>query len=108
MYIYTHMCAQSLGHVQLFVTSWTVDYEAFLSIEFFRQEYWSGLPLSTLGDLLDSGIESVSPASPALARGFFTTEPPEVPIYMCISFLNLFIYISIGGYLVFLCPGYCK
>ena len=38
-----------------------------------RQEYWSGLPFPSLGDPLDPGIES---ASPELAGGFFTTEPP--------------------------------
>ena len=41
-----------------------------------QQEYWSGWPVPSLGDLLDSGIE---PAPPALAGGFFTTEPPEKP-----------------------------
>ena len=39
-----------------------------------RQEYWSGLPFSSPGDLPDPGIE---PASPALVGGLFTTEPPE-------------------------------
>ena len=38
-----------------------------------RQEYWSGLPFPSPGDLPDPGIE---PMSPALAGGFFTTEPP--------------------------------
>jgi len=47
-----------------------------LSMEFSRQEYWSRLPFSPSGDLLDPGIE---PVSPALAGGFFTTEPPENP-----------------------------
>ena len=42
-----------------------------------RQEYWSGLPFPSLGDLPDSGIK---PASPALAGGFFTTEPPVVSV----------------------------
>ena len=42
-----------------------------------RQEYWSGLPFPTPVDLPDSGIEPRSPASPALAGAFFTTEPPE-------------------------------
>ena len=42
-------------------------------MEFSRQEFWSGLPLPSSGDLPDPGIE---PASPALAGGFFTTEPP--------------------------------
>ena len=43
-----------------------------------RQEYWSGLPFPTPGDLPDLGIESVSLVSPSLAR-FFTTEPPGKP-----------------------------
>ena len=41
-----------------------------------RQEYWSGLPFPTLGDLPSPGIEPESLMSPALAGGFFTTEPP--------------------------------
>ena len=41
-----------------------------------RQEYWSGLPFPSPGDLPDPGIEPTSLASPALAGGFFTTEPP--------------------------------
>ena len=41
-----------------------------------RQKYWSGLLLPTPGDFLDPGIE---PESPALASGFFTTEPPGKP-----------------------------
>ena len=42
------VCAQSYSHVQLFATPWTVAHQAPLSIEFFRQEYWSGLPFPTL------------------------------------------------------------
>ena len=44
-----------------------------LSMEFSRQEYWSGLPFPSPADLLNSGIEPVSLASPALAGRFFTT-----------------------------------
>ena len=44
---------------------------------FARQEYWSGLPLPTPGDLPDPGIEL---ASPILARGFFTTVAPGKPM----------------------------
>ena len=47
-----------------------------LSMGFSRQEYWSGLPMPSPGDLPDLGIE---PASPALAGGFFTSEPPGKP-----------------------------
>ena len=47
-----------------------------LSMGFSRQEYWTGLPFPSPGDLPNSGIKHVSPASPALAGGFFTTERP--------------------------------
>ena len=42
---------------------------------FFRQESWGALPFSTPGNFPNPGIEHMSPASPALAGGFFTTEP---------------------------------
>ena len=48
--------------------------QAPLCMEFSRQEYWSGLPLSSLGDLPDTGIELTSFMSPALAGRFFTTS----------------------------------
>ena len=50
---------------------WPLACQAPLSMEFSRQEYWSGLPLPPPGDLPHSGME---PASPALAGGFFTTS----------------------------------
>ena len=70
------MGAQFLGHVYLFVTSWTVVCQAALSLGFSRQEYWSGLPFPSPGNLPDPGIEPVSPTPPLLAGRFFTTEPP--------------------------------
>ena len=51
--------------------------QASLSVEFFRQGYWSGLPFPTPGDLPDPGIEPKSLELPALAGGFFTTVPPN-------------------------------
>ena len=54
---------------------WTLARQTLLSMEFSRQEYWSGLPFPP-GDLPDPGIEPMSLVSPALAGGFFTTEPP--------------------------------
>ena len=51
---------------------WTVAHLAPLSMEFSRQEYWSGLPFPALGDLPDPGIEPISPVSPAWAGGLFT------------------------------------
>ena len=56
-----------------------------LSIEFSRQEYWSGLSFSTPGHLPDLGIELVSLASPALAGGVFTTVPPGNPIVVILN-----------------------
>ena len=52
-----------------------MDCKAPLSMKFSRQEYWNRLPFPTPGDLPDLGTEPVSPASPALAGGFFTTLP---------------------------------
>ena len=52
---------QSLSHVQLFVTLWTVAHQAPLSMGFSRQEYWNRLPLPSPGDLPDPGIEPKSP-----------------------------------------------
>ena len=71
--------AQSLTCVQLFVTPWTVAHQAPLSVGFPRQEYWSGLPFPSPGDLPNPGIEPRSPASPVLAGRFFTTAPPGKP-----------------------------
>ena len=70
------MCALSLGHAQLFATAWTIAHQAPLSMDVFRQEYWSGLPFPPPRDLPDPGIQ---PASPALAGGFFTIEPLGKP-----------------------------
>ena len=63
---------QSLNHVP--VTPWTVAHQAPWSRGFSRQEYWSGLPFPTPGDLLNTGVKPESLSSPALARGFFTTN----------------------------------
>ena len=57
-----------------FETPWTVACQAPLSMEFPRQEYWSGLPFPPPGNLPDPVVE---PVSPALEGGFFTSEPPE-------------------------------
>ena len=60
----------------LSVTPWTVAYQVLLTIEFSRQEYWSGLPFPPPEDTPDPGIEPASLASSALAGRFFTTGPP--------------------------------
>ena len=68
---------KSLSRVRLFATPWTVAYWAPLSMAFSRQEYWSGLPFSSPGDLPDPGIE---PGSPVLQADTLPSEP-EKKIY---------------------------
>ena len=55
-------------------------------MEFSRQEYWNRLPFPPPGDLADPGTEPASPVLPALAGGFFTTEPPGKPHQVCGAF----------------------
>ena len=74
------MNAQSLGHVQFFVTPWTAAQQVSLSKEFFRQEYWSGLPSPLPGDLSNSEIEPISHVSPTLAGGFLPLRYLESPL----------------------------
>ena len=66
------------------MTPWTVACHAALSMGFPRQEYWSGLPFPSPGDLPDS---EVTPASPALVGGLFTAEPPVKPEHGLINTL---------------------
>ena len=88
---------KSLSRVRLFATPWTVAHQAPPSRGFSRQEYWSGLPFPSPGDLPNPGIE---PRSPALEADALTSEPPgkkvglykEIlkscfpsPILMCIT-----------------------
>ena len=65
----------SYCHVRLFATPWTIATQASLSIGFSRQEYWSGLPFPSPGDLPDPGIKSGSPVLQADAL------PTELWVY---------------------------
>ena len=77
------------------MTPWTVAYQAPQSMEFSRQEYWSGLPFPSPGDFPNPGIE---PGSPALQADALPSEPPGKtslvpagkPIYIYISTLFRF------------------
>ena len=74
VFFYFFHCACVLScfsHVSFFATSWTVAHQATLSMGFFRQDYWSGLPCSDPGDLPNAGTEPGSLMSPALAGGLF-------------------------------------
>ena len=60
------------------MTPWTVAHQAPPSVEFSRQEYWSGFPFPPAGDVPDQEIKPTSPGSPALAGRYFTTVPPTM------------------------------
>ena len=87
-----HIHVHVLSCVLLFVTPWTVARQAPLLMGFSRQEYWSGPPFPSPGDLPNPGIK---PVSPALAGKFFTTEPPEKPKEVYVSFINQHININL-------------
>ena len=70
------MKVKSFSRVRLFATPWTVAYQASPSMRFSRQEYWSGLPVPSPGDLPNPGIE---PRSPALPADALTSEPAGKP-----------------------------
>ena len=69
-----------------FTTPWAVACQAPLSMGFPRQEYWSGLPFPFPGDFPNLGVV---PASPALADGFFTVEPPG-KIYISYPYTHIY------------------
>ena len=75
--LYMKVKVKLLSRVRLFATPKTVAYQAPMSMGFSRQEYWSGLPLPSPGDLPNPGIES---GSPALQADTLTSEPPRKPI----------------------------
>ena len=68
---------KSLSHVQLFATPGTVASQTLPSMGFSRQEYWSGLPFPSPGDIPDPGIK---PVSPALQADSLPSEPPGKPM----------------------------
>jgi len=74
--LYTLSEAKLLSHVRLFATPWTVAYQASQSMECSRQEYWSGLPFPSPGDLPNPGIEL---ESLALQADALPSEPPGKP-----------------------------
>ena len=80
MCVYACVCSRS--HARCFVTSSTVVHQAPPSMEFPRQEYWSGLPFPTPGDLPDPGIK---PTSPALAGRFFNTVTTRCVTASCLK-----------------------
>ena len=101
-------CNPALGHVlscfscvQLFVTLWTVACHVFLSMGFFRQQYWSGLSCPPPGDLPNPGIKPASLCLLHWQAGYLPLMPPEKPTLRYISrensnlrYLNLHVHSS--------------
>ena len=98
-----HVHAQSHSCVQFFATSWTVVHQTSLSMEFSRQEYWSGVPFPTPGNLPNPGTEPTSLVSPVLAAGFFTTRTTweasyryrDIQVYL---YVYIYIYSFLGSF----------
>ena len=94
--LYMSEWVKSFSRVQLFATPWTVAYQASPSMGFSRQEYWSGLPFPSPGDLPNPGIE---PGSPALQTDSLSPEPPgNIYIYIHThthTYICIYIYIYI-------------
>ena len=105
-----YMHAKLLSCVQLFATLWSVACQAPLSMGFSRQEYWSGFPCSSPGDLSYPGTEPLSPMAPALQEYSFTTELPDKPQFYhtpppknCIRNTEWDIWLSLTGILTIIC-----
>ena len=84
------MKVKLLSCVQLFATPWTTAYQAPPSMGFSRQEYWSGLPFPSPGDLPDPGIE---PWSPAFQADTLTSEPPGKSLKIYAMNPNFFFFL---------------
>ena len=76
LYLLLYRCLCVFSCAQLLMTPWSVACQAPMPMEFSMQEYWSGLPFPSPGDLPNPGIE---PRSPALQAGALTSEPPGKP-----------------------------
>ena len=96
---------KSHSHVQLFATPWTVAHQALPSMGFSRQEYWSGLPFPSPGDVPNPGIE---PRSLALQADALTSAPPRFIRSLLLGMRRLVagqqVNISTGG---FICMSLC-
>ena len=93
--------------VSLFVTLWTIAYQAPLSMGFPRQEFWSGLPCSPPGDLPNLGIEPGTPAlqvdSLSLSRGGSPWPTTVPPILTHVYTLVFFFCMHVLAFCLFVC-----
>ena len=82
---------KSFSHVQLFVTLWSVTYQASLSVRFSRQEYWSGFPGASPGDLPNPGIEHRYPALRQILFHLSHLGPEDTDAFLCWVFAQSWI-----------------
>ena len=92
----------------LFATPWTVAHQAPLSMEFSRQEYWSGLPFPSPGDLPDAGIEPRSPALWADSLPLGHRGSPRVNPNIKDGLWVIMIHISAGSSIITDVPLWCR
>ena len=91
-YMCVCVCVWSwFSSVQLFVTPWTISHQVPLSLGFSRQKYWSRLPCHPPGDLPHPGSNSCL-LKLCTTGEFFTTEPPESPLFYNVVKLHLLSY----------------
>ena len=91
MYSHIHIFFKLLSRVQLFVTPWTVAYQAPPSMGFSRQEYWSGFPFPSPGDLPDPGIE---PGSPTLWQTLYPLRQQGSPYMETYPYVSIHVYMA--------------
>ena len=93
--LHEYCCVLScFSHIRLFVTTWTVAYQAPLFMGFSRQEYWGGLPFPPPVNLPDPRIELTSVTSPVLAGGFFTSSATWEAPTMSTPYSNYFLGVN--------------
>ena len=92
--------SQSLSDGRLFVTPWTIAYQAPLFVQFSRQEYWSGLPFLSPRDLPNPGIE---PGAPVLQADSLLSKAPEKP-QTCLVFQKQSAWGSLASTIKFTSP----
>ena len=90
---YFFLLLSCFSRVQFFVTPWTVAYSAPLSMEFSRQEYWSGLPCPSPGDFPDPKIQPCSRMSPALQADSLLFSHQGSPITSTVTAILIFLHI---------------
>ena len=90
-----HYTLSQFSYVWHFVTLWTAAPQAPLSIGYFRQEYWSGLPFPPPGNHLNTRIKPPSPTSPTLQANYLLLSHQGSPSWLCMSLFLGFLFCSI-------------